>query len=92
MYCTLTGSSLLFPRTPFTLLTFLSSTVKSLRFKLAEKFLLDELTYLMFMMTSEFSGILRPLTVTDFELRSGQLFSLFSGRSGNLSCGISHCE
>ena len=67
MYCTLTGSSSLFPRMPFTLLTFLSSMVKSLQFKLAEKFL-DELTYLMFMMTSEFSGILRSLTVTDFEL------------------------
>ena len=46
-----------FPRAPFTLLTLLSATVKIFRFKLAEKFLLEELTYQIFMMTSESRGI-----------------------------------
>ena len=59
------GSSWLLPRTPLTLLTYLSATVKILWFKLAEKFLLDEFTYLVFMITSEARGILRtPLPST----------------------------
>ena len=57
IYSVFSGSSLHFPRAPFTLLTLLSATVKIFRFKLAEKFLLEELTYQIFMMTSESRGI-----------------------------------
>ena len=93
MYAILSGSSWLLLRTPLTLLTFLSATVKVLRFKLAKKFLLDELTYLIFMIISEGSGILRTSllpTGADFEVCSRSLFSLFSGSSVGL-CGISAC-
>ena len=44
MYSIFSGSSLHFPRAPFLLLIFLSAMVKSFQFKLAEKFLLEELT------------------------------------------------